>query len=311
MQQKRGFTLIELLVVIAIIAVLIALLLPAVQQAREAARRSQCKNNLKQLGLAMHNYHDTMETFPPGAMGQNLWSADPGSANPTNRIGWPQMIFPYIDQGPLYNTIAPYFDGKNPGGGTQSWNWPGTKTVIPSMMCPSDTASPKQNTYSSPPLGFQGNYQAVAAGLLAHFNVNNGNSLDGMFYAQSRVRMRDLIDGSSNTAMMGELILQPDGSTTALGLGGKRLARTVLGQLWRDDLCQHLLPAEYGSARLHSVVCQQDDLALRGRGEWIGEQCALPPQLPHWRRTPRAGGWSRAFHFVQYQSPDFSVPGCA
>src|SRR4051812_6730319 len=93
---KRGFTLIELLVVIAIIAVLIALLLPAVQQAREAARRSQCKNNLKQIGLALHNYHDTANTLPPG------WIGDPTGSNAGNRWGWGTMILPYLDQAPLY-----------------------------------------------------------------------------------------------------------------------------------------------------------------------------------------------------------------
>lgn len=217
MLHKRGFTLIELLVVIAIIAVLIALLLPAVQQAREAARRSQCRNNLKQLGLAMHNYHDTMSTFPPGGIGQNLWSADPSSTNSANRACWMQQILPYIDQAPLYNLISPYFDGKNSGGNTATWLWPGTKTVIPVLMCPSDPAGPKQNTYTIP-LGFQGNYVANAGS--SHFNLNNGNILDGMFYAQSRVRSRDLLDGSSNTLMMSELILQPDASTTALGLNG-------------------------------------------------------------------------------------------
>jgi len=93
MQRKqRGFTLIELLVVIAIIAILIALLLPAVQQAREAARRTQCRNNMKQLGLALHNYHDAFTTFPIGTQ----WSDDPN---------WRIGILPYLDQAPLYNSL--------------------------------------------------------------------------------------------------------------------------------------------------------------------------------------------------------------
>ena len=96
-RQVRGFTLIELLVVIAIIAILIALLLPAVQQAREAARRTQCKNMLKQWGLALHNYHDTHNRLPYGCMG--LANSTP----PTNNFGFHVLLLPYIDQAPLYN----------------------------------------------------------------------------------------------------------------------------------------------------------------------------------------------------------------
>ena len=100
LRRRRGFTLIELLVVIAIIAVLVALLLPAVQQAREAARRTQCKNNLKQLGLALANYHDvTATTFPSGYIG----------ANTTGRLcgwGWMTMVLPQIDQANLYNNLS-------------------------------------------------------------------------------------------------------------------------------------------------------------------------------------------------------------
>src|SRR4051812_34956396 len=89
--RRRGFTLIELLVVIAIIAVLIALLLPAVQQAREAARRTQCKNNLKQIGLALHNYHDTYDQFPLGVL---------------NKLNWRVSVLPMLDQAPAYNQLS-------------------------------------------------------------------------------------------------------------------------------------------------------------------------------------------------------------
>src|SRR3954453_5885920 len=104
LRDRRGFTLIELLVVIAIIAVLIALLLPAVQQAREAARRTQCKNALKQIGLAFHNYHDSFNTFPPGCIARQPVVNSGGGASTSTEIGlwgWGAMILPYIDQANL------------------------------------------------------------------------------------------------------------------------------------------------------------------------------------------------------------------
>src|SRR5688500_4365529 len=99
--RRRGFTLIELLVVIAIIAVLIALLLPAVQQAREAARRTQCRNNLKQIGLALHNYHDVHNTFPMGYCA-GMTYVD-GASDTSPGWSWATYILPQLDQGPLYN----------------------------------------------------------------------------------------------------------------------------------------------------------------------------------------------------------------
>ena len=136
--RRRAFTLIELLVVIAIIAVLIALLLPAVQQAREAARRTQCKNQLKQLGLALHNYHDTfITTMPPGYV-YHIGAA-PGSLS--NGWGWGTMILPYIDQAPLYNTFtAPASTQSLTRGliGSTAAFTGGVETVISSQRCPSD-----------------------------------------------------------------------------------------------------------------------------------------------------------------------------
>ena len=149
---KQAFTLIELLVVIAIIAILIALLLPAVQQAREAARRTQCKNNLKQLGLASHNYHDVYNQFPMNWFnGNNDQQPDP--ANPTYANGnwpWTVMALPYIEQAPLYTQIAQYFpvasasgsDNRGMGYRNQIGTTPSPNTLsrlaIPAFVCPSN-----------------------------------------------------------------------------------------------------------------------------------------------------------------------------
>ncbi len=105
--RHRGFTLIELLVVIAIIAILIALLLPAVQQAREAARRASCKNNMRQLGLALHNYHDTANTFPPGWISVDPATRRPSAHDGLTGVGWGTMILPMIEQSNLYNRFNP------------------------------------------------------------------------------------------------------------------------------------------------------------------------------------------------------------
>jgi prepilin-type N-terminal cleavage/methylation domain-containing protein len=128
-RDRRAFTLIELLVVIAIIAILIALLLPAVQQAREAARRTQCKNNLRQIGLAFHNYHDTHSRFPqPAMIGLTVSSG----MVMTSAASWETMLLPFLDQGPLYNQMDLNSDPYD-----VPVNGPSVATVIPGLLCPS------------------------------------------------------------------------------------------------------------------------------------------------------------------------------
>lgn len=182
--SSRGFTLIELLVVIAVIAVLISLLLPAVQQAREAARRTECRNHLKQLGLAMHNYHDAHSCFPFGWGGTTPASGSPGYSAIS-------QLLPFFDQVPLYNTInfsLPLTDPANTVARMQE---------IPMLRCPSDF----QNT--QPQSGGAVNYVA-----------NKGNGIlwqdpnqNGVFVYRKSVRFRDIIDGTSNTAAFSERVL--------------------------------------------------------------------------------------------------------
>jgi prepilin-type N-terminal cleavage/methylation domain-containing protein len=133
----RGFTLIELLVVIAIIAVLIALLLPAVQQAREAARRTQCKNNLKQIGLAIHNYHDNYKLFPINMMGDRNIGTNFMTGTWGN-VSWLAMSLPYIDQAPLYNTINWSDQNRIMTNSSQASNIAARRTVINAFLCPSN-----------------------------------------------------------------------------------------------------------------------------------------------------------------------------
>ena len=210
-RQKGGFTLIELLVVIAIIAVLIALLLPAVQQAREAARRTQCKNNLKQIGLALHNYHDVFLAFPPAY--QTLPGATAAPMGPASTTtgdsgpGWTGLvaILPQIEQGNLYNSFNINLPCWNAANAT-----PALKT-IPAYLCPSAVNStatyPVVNTGGTVLATFSRSNYVANAGRLEVWDdptANLSSIADGPFYRNSRTQMRDITDGLTNTVFFGE-----------------------------------------------------------------------------------------------------------
>ena len=198
---RKAFTLIELLVVIAIIAVLIALLLPAVQQAREAARRSQCKNNLKQIGLAMHNYHDTVRVFPPGnavqayGVGYTNWRGN-GNIGPNLCA----FILPYLDQAPLYNRFnfdAMAVDIDNTSGDPVQFAI--VKTILPAYLCPSSSTD-SLLTYN----GYVGQQGATHYVGIAGSTPSATPATSGMFYKRSSVSIAKITDGTSNTIMVGE-----------------------------------------------------------------------------------------------------------
>ncbi|MDB5388554.1 MAG: hypothetical protein JWM11_4200 [Planctomycetaceae bacterium] len=202
--RKRGFTLIELLVVIAIIAVLIALLLPAVQQAREAARRTQCKNNLKQIGLAVHDYHDTYIRFP-GIGLQSGWGHN-----------WVVSILPYADQTPLYNMWV--FNGQDVGwhdgaGGANAANYENKQ--IAWMICPSSPLPTLMTRFPNPTLPAPCYMAVTGAAPFANFQTASGSnwwpssgngiySNAGLIVQESCKQMRDCVDGLSNTLLVGE-----------------------------------------------------------------------------------------------------------
>ncbi len=181
--RRSGFTLIELLVVIAIIAILIALLLPAVQQAREAARRSQCRNNLKQLGLAIHNYHDNFNCFPIADVS--------GGVNP---ISAHARLLPSMDQAPLYNLINFNVDHNHVS------NDPVRLANVPTFVCPSNvdalpTTLGGRTTY----------YWNAGSGIVMYDSGMTGQpQANGVIYHTRKIRFNDVTDGLSNTGAMAE-----------------------------------------------------------------------------------------------------------
>ena len=234
--QRRAFTLIELLVVIAIIAILIALLLPAVQQAREAARRTQCRNNLKQLGLAIHNYESTTGCVPAGKLSLGYTAgALPGAASsvpdPITRNGTGlALLLPYFDQAPLYNQLnfAATFGNWRAGAGASiplavpdsvaSGHAQLSTTVLPALLCPSDSppvetpvANYQPDISATSPYNYaRTSYEFVSpANTYRYSNYHRVLATDAryMFGENSYSRFRDATDGLSNTMMMAEVTL--------------------------------------------------------------------------------------------------------
>jgi len=203
---RVGFTLIELLVVIAIIAVLIALLLPAVQAAREAARRAQCTNNLKQIGLAMHNYHSTSNTFPMGVSAtNNTWNSANGCSALVTWNGWSchALMLPYLEATPIFNAINFSIDPLV----CNSQNFQNTAflTTIPGFLCPSDPWSGRK-------LGFLNNYCGSIGTSIGVVQTYGQNS-SGVFSYQIPYGLSDITDGSSNTVAFGESLVGNGGTS--------------------------------------------------------------------------------------------------
>jgi prepilin-type N-terminal cleavage/methylation domain-containing protein/prepilin-type processing-associated H-X9-DG protein len=196
--HRNAFTLIELLVVIAIIGLLIGLLLPAVQKVREAANRSKCVNNLKQIGLGLHHYHDTNQSFPPGYLA-TVGYVD-GANDTTPGWGWGAVLLPYLEQDNVFRTIyfqLPIQDSSNASA---------VQTLIKVYLCPSDvlpdTAFAVPDGFGNPvTLAAPTSYTACVGG---DESDTTGSDGQGIFYRNSRTRIADITDGTSTTLLIGE-----------------------------------------------------------------------------------------------------------
>lgn len=310
-RHRSGFTLIELLVVIAIIAILVALLLPAVQQAREAARRSSCKNNLKQIGLALHNYHDTYFMFPPGWVGatsspqqHHTGMEDPTApADFSNGFSWATFILPMMEQGPLYDQVN--FNQQIKIGG----NLAVIATTMPAYQCPSD---PKPGNFSindgtNDIILATSNYMGVFGtrdleeceinGSAGHVTAGQQCAADGLFFHNSALKMRDVTDGTSNTIMVGERTTFVDASVSppeifygtwaGIVTGTEEAAARFIGHAEHPPN-ENEHPEDFGSSHrggaqfiladgsVHFISENIDEglfqgLATRGQGEVVGE----------------------------------------
>jgi len=258
--RRTAFTLIELLVVIAIIAILIALLLPAVQQAREAARRTQCKNNLKQIGLALHNYESTFSTFPMGDCAVNRGAGEIPQAS------LHAYILPYLEGTNNYGTFNFSYQVNGNGNNTQA-----RIQFISSYHCPSD---PGQNRYlvANSINSASANYMQCLGSHSDHAGyvvpaitgvTTPRTALHGMFSRNSRMRFGDITDGTSNSAMFGEIKKGPNNTSSFL-----------------------VVPA--GDQRDFQV-------ATNGTGPWTGNDQLSPPAACENRAT---NAW--AYRGLQY-----------
>lgn len=272
-----GFTLVELLVVIAIIGILIALLLPAVQAAREAARRSQCTNNLKQLGLANHNYHDVIKTFPYGKGGTTCPYPSTPPCNYGRLSGFIPLL-PYLEQKPMYDAIMAGALPTYLPGGPEGWNsgWSVWSRAPASLNCPSDP-SPYNTTTTA-----RNNYAFSRGDAVT--NIRDDSTSRGIYAYSRTYGMADVRDGTSNTVMMSERVKGDIGGTQTAVAGNMEAklanAMSVANITTAPNACFAVASGQYlvvGQAyKVKFGTCWMD-----GQPERTGFNTVLPPNAPN------------------------------
>lgn len=273
----KGFTLVELLVVIAIIGFLIALLLPAVQAAREASRRMSCTNKLKQIGLAMHNFHDSHRQFPAGDP-QKVCDTFPSVQAFLYRWSPLAMITPYMEQYNVYKSLnldVPLYtySGSNPGPGydVHPDNVEPASGMIPLFLCPSDSERKVEEIYGPT------NYMSCWGSGLPPWTVHSTSQTDGVFYANSKTRFSDITDGTSNTAMTSESTFWPGGTASELTAENAGDVMVSFRSLPLDEARCSTIGNSVGTSR---------------NGRW-------------------ADGWPRYSGYDHYLGPNSTVPDCS
>lgn len=240
----RGFTLIELLVVMAIIAILIGLLLPAVQEVREAARRTSCKNNLKQIGLALHNYHQSFGHFPAGYEAAGVSRSDPASAETGSGIAWGVRILPQLEQENLYK----HFDFGDPV--TDHHNLEHGETVLSVFRCPSDTGPATfQITVGSATMELA---TANYVGMFGYGSVTTRPGLGtGVLFRNSAIRIADIKDGTTHTFAVGERTFELAKSTWYAAIPGYTVNAGMPGMPSLTEGAGQLVLGHVGQPGMH------------------------------------------------------------
>jgi prepilin-type N-terminal cleavage/methylation domain-containing protein/prepilin-type processing-associated H-X9-DG protein len=277
---RQGFTLVELLVVIAIIGILIALLLPAVQSARESARRTNCHNNLKQLGLALHNYEDSYKVFPPQKGGTDCpWPSTP-HCNYSRRSGF-VFLTPYLEHPEIWENVESGggVPNQQPGGGTPWDRWTHWDAVLPSLLCPSDPKSVTDKPYSSAPQG-QNNY-AFCIGDKVRDNLWGNSNHRGMFTFRISVPLRDCLDGTSNTIAMSERArasFGPRAPEGVLKITGTAMNVTTIDA--NPGQCLTRAQGAFFSPSAGQVKGRMGQIWTDGQTEIVAFNTVLPPNSP-------------------------------